>query len=151
MKIQRNKLLRLAATGAAGLALAQAAQAATILDSNTGLGNGSGVPETYGSNLAGTPDIALDWGTGVIGDGWDSYTNWNGRGESIQTDYGQASPMSVTFTPTNATIGVQVTSFDLDEFAGGGDSVVNWAIKNGATTMGRLTRCNHVLAKAQMK
>lgn len=119
----------------AGLAMAQAVSAATILDSVTGLGNSSGVPETYGSNLAGTPDIALDWGSGVIGDGWDSYLDWDGRGESIQTDFGQVNPMSVVFTPGSGTIGVQITSFDLDEWAGGGDSVVSWAVKNGATTI----------------
>lgn len=135
MKIQRNKLFRLAATGTAGLALAQAASAATVLDSITGFANDEGVPSAYGSNLAGTPDIALNWGGGTKADGWDSYGTWDGRDQPLQTDYTQLNPMSVSFTPGSATIGVLITSFELDEWAGGGDSVINWTVKNGGTTI----------------
>lgn len=133
MQHQSSKLIKLASTGIAGVALANSLTAATVLDSVTGLGNTQGVPETYGSNLPGTPNIALDWGDGTIGSGWDSYANWNGRGEVIQTDYNNLNPMSVEFIPDSALIGVWITSFDLDEWAGGGDSSVSWFIKNGAS------------------
>lgn len=90
--------------------------------------NGTGIPDTYGDNLAGTPNIDVTWNSAdddTAADGWDSYPSWDGRGEVGQTDFNQQNPITVTFTP-EAGFGAVVTSFDLDEFVGGGDSIIAW-------------------------
>ena len=46
---------------------------------------------------------------------------------SRRLDYNLASDIDLTFTPT-ATSGVLLDSFDLDEWAGGGDTSVSWSI-----------------------
>lgn len=129
MRFSKETLLVALAAGTFGVA--GTAGAATTLDFTTGLNNSGGMPDTYGDNLAGTPNIDLTWNTAgddTTLDGWDSYDNgWDGRGPVGQTDFNQINPMTVSFT-ADAGFGTFVTSFDLDEFAGGGDSVVNWEL-----------------------
>jgi MYXO-CTERM domain-containing protein len=162
MKSDPLKLLKLVAAGGSSLAFAHSLNAATLLQfggsSNIGANGGSPpMDETYGDNVSasntvtgivatvgvqgilGTPDIALQYnaltGATQANSGFDSYPSWNGRGAVLQTDFTAESPtMTLDLTPT-ATTGVLITSFDLDEYAGGGASVVNWAILNGATTI----------------
>lgn len=158
MKLQPSKLLRLASSGAAGLALAQSVHAATLLQF-TNIGANGGNPrmdDTYGDNvtasnpttgivttlgvdgITGTPDIALAYNSVAVPTtgSWDSYSGWDGGRSVLQTEYSStgANTLTMTFTPT-ATAGVLINSFSLDEYTGGGNSVVAWSIKNGATTI----------------
>ena len=126
---KKKTLSALVATGAIVAGSSQNADAEVLEFDGLG-GNGTGIPDTFGDNLAGTPNIDLTWGGG----GWDSYNTWDGRGEVAQTDYGTENPIGVLFTP-DAGFGVFVDSFDLDEFTGGGDSVVEWALLDGGTTL----------------
>jgi len=128
MRFSKETLLVAVAAGAFGLA--STAGAATVLDFVTGLGNGDGMPDTYGDNAAGTANIDLTWNTAgdsTSADIWDSYAGWDGRGEVGQYDIGGPGSVTVSFT-ADAGFGTFVTSFDLDEFAGGGDTVVNWEL-----------------------
>lgn len=154
MKIQISKLFRLAATGAAGLALAQALQATTKIvndwgGSNQDLPVAATDPANYGSNvtttttqfeatvgangITGTPDIALGWSPNGAG-GWQTYTGWQDRGHVIQVD-GTDLTQTITFTPS-ATTAVLVTSLDFDEWAGGGTVTADWLISG--TTSGTI-------------
>jgi hypothetical protein len=126
MKTRKYTILPLA-----GLAIATSpVDAATTL---TGLGGGSGsaaVPTDHGSNEAGTLNIALDWSTAG---NWDQYPNWNGRGDVYQIqDSSGGSPASVVFTP-DAGFAATITSFDLDEWAGGGATTVDWIVSGGTS------------------
>jgi len=119
----------LVAGGAVIASSSTAAEAATVLDFVTELGNGDGIPDTYGDNAAGTPNIDITWNSPAdetSDDGWDSYADWDGRGE-----VGQINPtggvLTVTFTP-DAGFGAFVTSFDLDEFTGGGNTITDWSL-----------------------
>ncbi len=153
MKYNKSLLVSVAASAS----LVASASAATLLTFDGQGANGTGIPEAYGDNAAadgtgitvsvgadgvvGTPDISLNWvsatgnGPGASAVAWDSYDPWNGRGAVGQTDYGSANPLFMDFVPASATVGVLVNSFDLDEFAGGGNSIVDWAILNGASTI----------------
>ncbi len=121
MKTRKHTILPLAAL--AGLAIATgSADAATTL---TGLpGSNQPVPTAHGSNEAGTFNIALDW-TGT----WQQYANWDGRTDSYQIEN---STVSIDFTP-DAGFAATITSFDLDEWAGGGDMTVNWTVSGGTS------------------
>jgi len=156
MKLQSSKILRLAAMGSAGFALAQSVQAATILQF-TNIGTNGGNPrmdDTYGDNVSasnvttgiiattgvggfvGTPDIALTYNTVALpaGSEWDSYSAWDGGRSVVQTHYKSGGGMALNFVPT-AGNGVLILSFSLDEYVGGGNSIVNWSILNGATSI----------------
>lgn len=154
MKLDPSKFLKLAAMGGVSLPFAQSVQAATLLQfggtSNVGANDGV-MEESYGDNvvasdtvtgvvatlgvqgIVGTPDITLEYnpnsGPGVF----DSYGNWDGRTAVVQTQY-DGGDLSLEFTPT-ISAGVLITSFDLDEYTGGGASVVEWSITNGATVI----------------
>ncbi len=131
MKI-RNWKRKAMATIAAGGAFVAAdpglANADEVLDfdaADTGLATNDDLLGTgYGSNSAGALNIAVAWDGG-----WDAYNGWDGRGDVGQIDYNASggAPITTLFTP-DAGFGVFVTSFDLDEFVGGGDSVVNWSL-----------------------
>ena len=113
----------------AGLAIAtSSADATTTL---TGLpATNAAVPSDHGSNAVGTPNIVLDWSTGG---NWDEYADWDGRCDSYQLQTSTvANPGRVVFTP-DAGFAVTITSFDLDEWAGGGDTTVDWTI-SGSTS-----------------
>ncbi len=124
MKTRKHTLLALAslaiATGSAG--------AATTL---TGLGaTNQPVPADHGSNVVGTPNVTLDWSTGG---NWDQYANWDGRGDVYQLQASTvANPGRVVFTP-DAGFAATITSFDLDEWAGGGATAVDWSISGGTS------------------
>lgn len=124
MRFSKETLLAALAAGTFGVA--GSAGAATVLDFVTGNNNGDGMPAGYGSNAAGTPNVAL-----AYSDDWDGYDNgWDGRGEVGQWDV-PAPPGSQTATidfTADAGFATFVTSFDLDEFTGGGDTVVNWEL-----------------------
>ncbi len=127
MKTRNHTLITLAAL--AGLAIATgSADAATPL---TGLpSTNAAVPADHGSNAVGTPNVTLDWSTG--GD-WDQYANWDGRGDVYQLQGSTiANPGRVVFTP-DAGFAATITSFDLDEWAGGGATTVDWSISGGTS------------------
>lgn len=138
--MKNNSKVKMLGLTVAGVAIGVAGSSVSgeeTLDFVTGLGNSGGIPDAYGDNLTTTPNIDLTWNTaGNEGstDGWDSYINWDGRGEVAQTDYGQSSPLSVFLTP-DAGFGAYVVSFDLDEFVGGGDSVVDWSVLSAGETL----------------
>ena len=146
------KTIAKASFGLTAISLTGSATAATLLEFDNQGGNGTGMPQTYGDNVSasdpangiitttgvqgfiGTPDIAVEYTSGLPNlNSLDSYPNWDGRGPVLQTDYGSANPLVLTFTP-RAGFGALIRSFDLDEFAGGEDSTVNWAITNGTST-----------------
>lgn len=119
MKTRKHTILPLATL--AGLAIATgSANAATTL---TGLSaTNAAVPAGHGSNAVGTPNIALSW-IGV----WQQYANWDGRTDSFQIE----TAVTIDFTP-DAGFAATITSFDLDEWGGGGgDMTVNWSISGG--------------------
>ena len=127
MKTKTPTILPLAAL--AGLAIATgSANAATTL---TGLGaTNAPVPSDHGSNAVGTPNVTLDWSTGG---NWDQYANWDGRGDSYQLQSSSVgSPGRIVFTP-DAGFAATITSFDLDEWAGGGATTVDWSISGGTS------------------
>lgn len=124
MKTRKHMLLSLAAltiaTGSAG--------AATTL---TGLSfDNTPVPAGHGSNEVGTLNVTLDWSTG--GD-WDQYANWDGRGDVYQIEASNITPAVIVFTPDADWVSVTITSFDLDEWAGGDDTTVNWTISGSSS------------------
>lgn len=146
MKLDHSRLLKLAATGISGLAFSQALQAATVLAfDNQGPNNDTPpMPQSYGDNVTaadafngisvtagvegiiGTPDITLGYGPNPGPGDWDSYPDWDGRGPVLQSDF-RTGDMALDFQPAPGT-GVLVTSFDLDEYVGGGNSIIEWQI-----------------------
>ena len=141
-RIGRSSLAGLAACGTVGLGLTEGASAAALVTfgsfqtSNMSIG---GLPD-YGDNIAadsedytvsrgltgviGTPDITLDW----IGQ-WETYIEWDGRGDVAQSDFNGGSVLSILFTPS-ATSAVRVVSFELDEWVAGGDGQIMWDVSN---------------------
>ncbi len=59
--------------------------------------------------------------------GYQTYSGWEDRGSVAQLDYNLATDIDLTFT-SPAGVGVLLDSFDLDEWAGGGDTSVSWSI-----------------------
>ena len=118
----RTQFLPLAAL--AGLAIATgSAGAATILTGVVPTSTNSAVPVDHGSNASATPTIALNWAGN-----WDQYTNWDGRGDAYQIENASvASPVEIVLTPDPG-YAVNLVSFDLDEWVGGGNTTLNWTI-----------------------
>ena len=79
------------------------------------------------TRVVGTPNITLDW---VLG--WDTYTEWDGRGKVAQTDFNTAPELSLLFTPS-AGAAVRIVSFQLDEWAAGGAGLIHWAVFGNAS------------------
>lgn len=160
MKVNPSKLMKLAAAGFTSFGFVPFVSAGTLLQfgGTSTIGGNQGTPpmdESYGDNVSasntvtgivasagvqgivGTPDITVQYNlpTGTTANsGFDSYPSWNGRGAVLQTDFNGENPMALDFTPA-AGKGVLISSFDLDEYAGGGASVVNWSIVNGETVI----------------
>lgn len=152
MKQRRNskgrRILKMVGTGGLmGLAAMQGAQATTQItfdgftednidiSSLAGFGsNVTGSDANYSVSLGvggvvGTPDITLTWGVG-----YQTYTGWDSRGNVAQLDFNAATDIDLTFTP-NAGTGVLLDSFDLDEWAGGGDTSVSWSVLGSQGTL----------------
>lgn len=107
----KRLLASIAAAGFAGSGTLALADDTTTL---TGLGNtNADVPVNHGS----TAETTLTWGTE-----WDQYADWDGRGDVYQVDQ---LVTTVVFTPAAANIAISIDSFDIDEWAGGGDTSVN--------------------------
>jgi MYXO-CTERM domain-containing protein len=154
MKLQSSKLLRLAAMGAAGCALAQSIQAATVL-TGSGLANNINVPAGHGSNAAGTPDITLLWSpvgpaAGSTATTWQSYNGWPSGDQVYQLDgpgsgYTGAVTYSVSFTPSSATIAAVLTSLTLNDWTGPAtpalqNTTLNWSVVGSVSgTLGSAT------------
>ena len=130
MKINRSKLLKLAACGGAGLLLAQSVYAATTL-TGTGLGDNADVPADHGSNEPGTPNIALNWSTAPTAGLWDSYNNWpkSPNGQVYQIDGASDGTIThtIVFTPDPG-VKVVITQLDLNVWGGGGQTTVDWEV-----------------------
>jgi hypothetical protein len=140
-RLSPTDLMRLAVCGSVSLGIAHNASADTLitfggftsdntrLDSIIGYGdNVSASSADYTVSLGlggvvGTPDITLDW----LGNEWDSYTSWNGRGNVAQADFNGGVNLSILFTPSASTA-VRLVSYDLDEWAGGGAGSINWTV-----------------------
>jgi hypothetical protein len=121
---RRNKKVFAAAVGLGCLGI-PAVNAATTL---SGLNDTNAlVPSDHGSNLAGTPDVALNWS----GAQWDQYDGWpNDPGNGVYQIDG-ASDGSATHTielTPGSGWNVKLTSLDLNVWAGGGDTDVNWSL-----------------------
>jgi len=123
MKLNPRKLIRLAATGGAGLALVQATQAATVL-TGTGLADNTPVPSDHGSNATGTPNVALLWDAD-----WDAYAGWpnSDPNGAYQHDHQLNNPHTIVFTP-DAGWNVVLTGLDVNVWGGGGDTDVDWSV-----------------------
>jgi hypothetical protein len=121
----------LAAGLGAGISSVANADTSSVL---LGLGmTNSDVPVNHGSNA----EVTLQWDTT-----WDQYAAWNGRGDVYQVDENTA---FIVFTPAGATVRVAVSSFDLDEWAGGGDTSALWSVtgsSSGLLASGNWTRFN---------
>jgi hypothetical protein len=128
----RTQFLPLAALASLAIATSSA-DAATTLTGVVPTVTNAPVPADHGSNEAGTPNIVLDWSTGG---NWDQYANWDGRGDSYQLQSPQITTGAfsgrVVFTPDTG-FAVTITSFDLDEWAGGGDTTVDWTISGSSS------------------
>lgn len=143
----------------AGGCLLTTGSATTVITNDGFTGNNGPIPDTsdyetpfqtstYGSNasaddlnwtvapgsagITGTPDISLLWSTGF----YQTYTNWDGRGNVVQLDsVTPASPspiFQILFTPTEA-FSVELVSFDLDAWSGAPgnvDLIVEWTLSN---------------------
>lgn len=136
----RPDVLKLAALGSAGLGLVCGAKADSLItfegfttinipiNSIPGFADNISVstPDYIASlglgGILGTPDISLEW----VGQ-WDSYPGWDGRGSVGQTDFNGGPMVSILFMPS-ASFAVQLASFDLDEWAGGGDGSIAWSV-----------------------
>lgn len=113
---QARRWLMASALLASGLG---SASAVTLV----GLGStNEAIPSGHGS----TADVTLAWD-----DGWDQYAAWDGRGDVYQIDLAVA---IITFTPSNPLVRVKIESFDLDEWAGGGDTEAIWSVTGSAGT-----------------
>ena len=59
---------------------------------------------------------------------WDQYSKWDGRGDVYQIENSSiASPIKIVLTPDSG-YAVNLVSFDLDEWVGGGDMTLRWTI-----------------------
>jgi MYXO-CTERM domain-containing protein len=118
-----NWCKKLSATlAAAGLASAGSLVQANTTTTLTGLGaTNTPIPDGHGSNA----EVTLAWSPE-----WQQYADWNGRGDVYQIDQRIT---SITFTPTSPSIRLFIDSFELDEWAGGGDTSAEWSI-SGSTS-----------------
>jgi len=139
-RLSHKDLVKWAVCGTVGLGLAHHATAETRItfggftSDNTRLDTilnygdniSSGSPDYTVSvgvaGITGTPDISLDW----LGNQWDTYTFWDGRGNVAQSDFNGGN-LSIFFAPAGAAA-VRLVSYELDEWAGGGAGSIDWSI-----------------------
>lgn len=114
VKRRTRYLAPLVTVGVLGTApLAHADLTTTLI----GLGStNDNVPVDHGS----TVEATLAWDTT-----WDQYADWDGRGDVYQIDERTA---SILFTPAAANIRLRIDRFQLDEWAGGGDTSSLWSV-----------------------
>lgn len=81
-----------------------------------------------------TPNIVLTWPWGDNGtwgtvSEYDTYNDWNGRGAVAQAEivYDFDNQLDLLFTP-DPDFGVLLNSFELDEWAGGGEITIEWQV-----------------------
>jgi hypothetical protein len=141
-----RRVLKLAALGSAGLGLACGTKAATTITFEGFAGNNTQIATIpgYGDAVSaasadyqvtagfggvfGTPNIDLDW----IGMSWDTYTGWDSRGSVAQSDFNADKMLSIQFSPA-AAFAVQLMTFELDEWAGGGAGNITWSVAGPAS------------------
>lgn len=123
---RRRLLASLAAAGVAGTGTFAQADITSTLTGLTTPGNVD-VPVNHGS----TAETTLVWDTN-----WDQYGTlneaggWNGRGNVYQMEF---DTQQITFTPTAANIKLTISSFHLDEYAGGGNTYSDWSVTGSSS------------------
>ena len=98
------------------------------------------VPADHGSNVQDTPHVALTWaptgGANNSRNQWEQYNDWPGGGEGgavYQVDSsGGYLEHTITFTPESG-YSVVLTSLDLNVWAGGGDTDVDWTVTGSSS------------------
>lgn len=137
---KQRLVLSMASFAMATCLISTVAHADSVLEFNmadTGLIRNANFPGSlYGSNLPGTPDVALTWGNG-----YQQYDDWDGGGDVAQLDFevrrDPASqvfrPIDLIFRPT-AEFGVYVTSFHLDTWQGNAaaNMSIDWQLLDNA-------------------
>jgi len=117
---QRGRLL--ASVAAAGLAGTGSLAHADMVTTLTGLGaTNAPVPADHGSNA----ETTLTWNAD-----WDQYADWDGRGDVYQVD---VRILDIALAPTGPNIAITLESFELDEWAGGGDTTAVWTVTGSAS------------------
>jgi len=125
-KRRQKFLASVAAAGVASGGSLACANTFTTLTGLTAAGNVD-VPVNHGSNA----EVNLTWDTN-----WDQYGTlnepggWNGRGNVYQMEF---DTQQITFAPTAGNIKVSISSFFLDEYAGGGNTFSDWSV-TGSTS-----------------
>lgn len=125
-KRQRRLLTSLAAAGVAGAGSLAQADITTTLTGVPGSVNNASIPPGHGS----TAETTLTWSAGVSNNAWDQYTNWDGRGDVYQINQRTA---DIMFAPTSSLIKITINSFELDEWAGGGDTSAMWSVSGSSS------------------
>jgi hypothetical protein len=138
--LRSKNLVRLAAFGTVGLGLTHQIRAATLVTFEGFTAKNISIASLpdYGDNVSansadytvspgltgviGTPNTTLDW----LGQ-WDTYPLWDGRGTVAQSDFNGGSVVSIVFTPSELSA-VRLGSFELDEYAAGGEGAINWDV-----------------------
>ncbi|HEX7858862.1 MAG TPA: PEP-CTERM sorting domain-containing protein [Verrucomicrobiae bacterium] len=146
-KNKKQSALKALSYGVLGFTAAYSARAETQITFGSFTLNNEAFPAGYGSNVSsssadytvspgatgitGTPDLTAAWGPG-----FQTYIGWDGRGEVAQLDFGNVDPDTITFTLTPSSgFAVLVRSFDLDNWAGGGDADVSWIVSDSVGTL----------------
>jgi MYXO-CTERM domain-containing protein len=141
--------LRVVGLGVVGLSALPSANATTQITFGGFSANNTNIVDIagYGNNVSannadytvspgalgitGTPDITLGWGAG-----YQTYTDWDGRGNVAQHDFNAAANISLTFTPQPG-FGVLVNAFDMDAYSAAPDPNMNvtWSVSDITGTL----------------
>jgi len=114
---QKRRQRLLASVAAASMVGGGSLAHGDMISTLTGLGTtNEPVPVDHGS----TAETFLTWSPE-----WDQYADWDGRGEVYQVDQRMT---SIAFAPASALIKVSIQDFELDEWAGGGDTSAAWSV-----------------------
>jgi hypothetical protein len=124
---RRRLFTSLAAAGVAGTGSLAEADITTNLTGVPGSVNNATIPANHGS----TAETTLTWTPdNTTVHAWDQYANWNGRGEVYQINGRIA---DIIFAPTASSTKVTVSSFELDEWAGGGNTSAMWSVTGSSS------------------
>jgi hypothetical protein len=116
----------LAAAGLAGGGSIVQADITTTLTGVPGSVNNAAIPPNHGS----TAETTLTWSAVPMDTNWDQYTDWNGRGDVYQINDRVA---EIDLAPASSMIKVSIDSFELDEWAGGGDTTAMWSVTGSSS------------------